>query len=109
MNRLLAMFAACLLAFPVHGAGNAERGKNKAAQKINNQACAECHGANGDTPKEKDQPILASQYADYIIKVDPKTLIPTYYRTPTANSGPRRGHFDDQDRLWFAENRGHRS
>jgi streptogramin lyase len=23
--------------------------------------------------------------------------------TPTKNSGPRRGQFDDQDRLWFAE------
>jgi cytochrome c553 len=68
MSRLLATVAACLLAFSVHGAGNAERGKNKAAQKINNQSCAECHGANGDTPKEKDQPILASQYADYINK-----------------------------------------
>src|SRR5256885_5312508 len=44
--------------------------------------------------------------ADFIIKVDAKTLIPTYYQTPTLNSGPRRGHFDNQDRLWFAENRG---
>jgi streptogramin lyase len=43
---------------------------------------------------------------DNIIKVDAKTLVPTYYPTPTPNSGPRRGHFDNQDRLWFAENRG---
>ena len=47
-----------------------------------------------------------SSNSEYIIKVDAKTLIPTYYKTPTPNSGPRRGHFDSQDRLWFAENRG---
>jgi cytochrome c553 len=68
MNRLLAMIAACLLALSAHGAGKAERGKEKAAQKINNQACADCHGATGDAPKEKDQPILAGQYPDYIAK-----------------------------------------
>jgi cytochrome c553 len=68
MNRFLATIAACLLAFSVHGAGKAERGKDKAVQKINNQACADCHGATGDTPKDKENPILASQYADYIVK-----------------------------------------
>ena len=68
MSRFLATLAACLLAFSVHGAGKAERGKDKAAQKVNNQACVDCHGATGDAPKEKDQPILAGQYADYIVK-----------------------------------------
>jgi hypothetical protein len=34
--------------------------------------------------------------SEYIIKVDAKTLVPTYYKTPTGNSGPRRGHFDSQ-------------
>jgi cytochrome c553 len=68
MSRLLATIAACLLAFSVYGAGNAVRGKEKAEKKINNQACADCHGATGDAPKEKDQPILAGQYADYIVK-----------------------------------------
>jgi len=28
------------------------------------------------------------------------------YKTPTANSGPRRGNTDSQNRLWFAEFRG---
>jgi virginiamycin B lyase len=32
----------------------------------------------------------------------------TPYPTPTPNSGPRRGHMDPQDRLWFAEYRGNR-
>ncbi len=30
----------------------------------------------------------------------------TRFATPTPNSGPRRGHVDSQDRLWFAEYRG---
>ena len=30
----------------------------------------------------------------------------TPFVTPTPNSGPRRGHMDPQDRLWFAEFRG---
>jgi len=39
----------------------------------------------------------------YIIKVDAKTKQVTPYSTPTPNAGPRRGHMDAQDRLWFAE------
>ena len=39
----------------------------------------------------------------YIIKVDAKTKQVTPYPTPTQNAGPRRGHMDAQDRLWFAE------
>ena len=42
----------------------------------------------------------------YIIKVDAKTRDVTPFPTPTPNSGPRRGHMDPQDRLWFAEFRG---
>jgi virginiamycin B lyase len=38
-----------------------------------------------------------------IIKVDAATGELTILPTPTKNSGPRRGQFDDQDRLWFAE------
>jgi streptogramin lyase len=39
----------------------------------------------------------------YVIKVDRTTKKVTPYPTPTPNSGPRRGHMDAQDRLWFAE------
>ena len=39
----------------------------------------------------------------FIIKVDAKTKAVTPYPTPTPNAGPRRGHMDAQDRLWFAE------
>lgn len=45
---------------------------------------------------------------EYITKVDAKTMEVTPYKTPTANSGPRRGHMDSQDRLWFAEYRGNK-
>jgi streptogramin lyase len=44
----------------------------------------------------------------YITRVDAKTMNVTPFPTPTPNSGPRRGHMDSQDRLWFAEFRGNR-
>jgi streptogramin lyase len=44
----------------------------------------------------------------YIIKVDARTKQVTPFATPTPDSGPRRGHMDGQDRLWFAEFRGNR-
>jgi streptogramin lyase len=40
---------------------------------------------------------------EQIAKVDAKTGAITAYKTPTANSRPRRGRVDAQDRLWFAE------
>jgi len=49
--------------------GNAEKGKAKAAQKMGNQqACAECHGADGGKPVAPENPILAGQYYDYVVK-----------------------------------------
>jgi streptogramin lyase len=67
---------------------------------------AKDHGSYGVAADSKNNFYGMELNADNIIKVDPKTLVPTYYQTPTLNSGPRRGHFDNQDRLWFAENRG---
>ena len=43
--------------------GDAESGKAKVAQ-----ACAACHGPDGNRPSAPDQPILAGQYADYLAK-----------------------------------------
>ena len=43
--------------------GNAEKGKAKAAQ-----VCAACHGADGAKPVAPENPILAGQYNDYIVK-----------------------------------------
>ena len=65
------------------------------------------HGSYGVAADSKNNFYGLEVNADFIIRVDAKNLIPTYYQTPTANSGPRRGHFDNQDRLWFAENRAH--
>ena len=45
---------------------------------------------------------------DFVTKVDAKTLVSTPFHTPTPNSGPRRGHMDSEDRLWFGEFRGNR-
>ena len=44
----------------------------------------------------------------YIIKMDAKTGNITPYATPTPDAGPRRGHMDAEDRLWFAEFRGNK-
>ena len=43
--------------------GNADAGKAKAAQ-----TCAACHGADGAKPSAPDQPILAGQHYDYLVK-----------------------------------------
>jgi streptogramin lyase len=44
--------------------------------------------------------------SEFVGKMDAKTGKLTYYQTPTPDSGPRRGHVDKQDRVWFGENRG---
>ena len=44
----------------------------------------------------------------YITRIDAKTMVSKPFATPTPNSGPRRGHMDPQDRLFFAEFRGNR-
>lgn len=57
---LIAILSAC---FSVQAAGNAERGKEKAAQ-----VCAACHGPQGNKPTDPSQPILAGQYYDYLVR-----------------------------------------
>jgi cytochrome c553 len=63
MKRVLFPLLILMLAGTVQAKGNAENGKAKAAQ-----VCAACHGADGAKPTAPDQPILAGQYADYLIK-----------------------------------------
>ena len=65
MKRIAMMLAAgCVLALPLssHARGNAENGKSKA------QACAACHGPEGNKPIGPDFPILAGQHVDYLQK-----------------------------------------
>ena len=63
MNRFLAVAAALALAGTAQAAGNAEAGKSKAAQ-----GCAACHGAEGNKPTAPENPILAGQHRDYLVK-----------------------------------------
>jgi cytochrome c553 len=44
-------------------AADIEKGKAKAAQ-----VCAACHGAEGSKPVAPENPILAGQYYDYLVK-----------------------------------------
>ncbi len=59
------LVVAVLLAVPAAAwaKGNADSGKSKAAQ-----VCAACHGAEGTKPSAPDQPILAGQHYDYLVR-----------------------------------------
>jgi cytochrome c553 len=65
MKTLASMFvlAAFFVSTAADAKGNAEKGKAKAAE-----ICAACHGADGAKPIAPDQPILAGQYPDYLVK-----------------------------------------
>lgn len=67
MNRVMkAAIAGVLVAGMMQAAfaaGNAQRGKVKAEQ-----ACAACHSADGSKPVAPDQPILAGQHYDYLVR-----------------------------------------
>ena len=62
MRTLLALLALAL-AGGVQAAGNAASGKAKAAE-----VCVACHGADGAKPSTPDQPILAGQHYDYLVR-----------------------------------------
>jgi len=63
MRTLLAILALAL-AGGVQAAGNAERGKAMVTPK----ACVTCHGPDGAKPSAPDQPILAGQHYDYLVR-----------------------------------------
>ena len=63
MTRILAIILGALLATSALAAGNAEKGKQKAAQ-----VCGACHGPDGNKPSALDQPVLAGQYYDYLVR-----------------------------------------
>src|SRR6266436_755206 len=52
-----------LTAGTAQASGDAESGKAKVAQ-----VCAACHGPDGNRPSAPDQPILAGQYYDYLVR-----------------------------------------
>jgi cytochrome c553 len=63
MTRLLFATLALVLAGTVHARGNADAGKQKASQ-----VCAACHGPSGAKPTAPENPILAGQHYDYLVK-----------------------------------------
>ncbi len=63
MSRWTVALLVVALASPALAGGNAEAGKQKAAQ-----VCAACHGPAGDQPTAPENPILAGQHYDYLVK-----------------------------------------
>ena len=63
MRGFLVLVLCLTLAGTVNAKGNAEKGKAKAAQ-----VCAACHGADGAKPTAPENPMLAGQYPDYLVK-----------------------------------------
>ena len=63
MTRVLFIVLAMAFAATAQAAGNAAAGKTKAAQ-----VCAACHGAEGNKPTAPENPILAGQHQDYLVK-----------------------------------------
>ncbi len=61
MNRFLILALACFGA-QAFAAGDADSGKLKS------QACAACHGPDGNSPTGPDFPRLAGQHYDYLLK-----------------------------------------
>jgi len=62
MKRVAFAFLAAMLAANAQ-AGDPAKGKEKAAQ-----VCAACHGPDGNKPSAPDQPVLAGQYEDYLVR-----------------------------------------
>jgi cytochrome c553 len=63
MMRALVMVLGALVAIGAQASGNADKGKQKASQ-----VCVACHGADGNKPSAPDQPVLAGQYYDYLVR-----------------------------------------
>jgi cytochrome c553 len=63
MNRVLVFALALAFAGAAQAGGSAAAGKTKAAQ-----VCAACHGADGNKPVAPENPILAGQHQDYLVK-----------------------------------------
>jgi cytochrome c553 len=61
--RLLLILLALAVAGAAQARGNAASGKAKAAQ-----VCAACHGPDGNKPSAADQPVLAGQHYDYLVR-----------------------------------------
>jgi virginiamycin B lyase len=56
-------------------------------------------------PDSRNNGYFLTMGAEEVGRIDAKTGQMQIFKTPTKGSGPRRGMMDDQDRLWFGENR----
>jgi virginiamycin B lyase len=56
-------------------------------------------------PDSKNNGYFLTMGAEEVGRIDATTGQMEIFKTPTKNSGPRRGMMDSQDRLWFGENR----
>ncbi len=63
MRTLLIAAAALALGGNAYAGGNAANGK-----AISEKVCAACHGVDGAKPLAPENPVLAGQYSDYIVK-----------------------------------------
>jgi cytochrome c553 len=63
MKRWIVLACALAVAGGAQARGNPEAGKKKAEA-----VCAACHGADGAKPTAPENPILAGQYYDYLVK-----------------------------------------
>ena len=63
MNKIAVGMLMALAVGAAHAKGNAVQGQAKAKE-----VCAACHGADGAKPIAPDQPILAGQYPDYLVR-----------------------------------------
>jgi cytochrome c553 len=69
MTRIVFALLALALAGSVQARGNAANGKELAkAEGKASKGCAACHGEQGTKPSLPDQPVLAGQHYDYLVR-----------------------------------------
>jgi cytochrome c553 len=61
--KLALLLLGVALAANAYAGGDPAKGQQKAAQ-----VCAACHGPDGNKPSAPDQPVLAGQYQDYLVR-----------------------------------------
>ncbi len=68
----------------------------------------ENHNIYDVIPDAQNNAYFTDIAAEYVGRVDAKTMKVTLFKMPKKPSGPRRGMMDAQDRIWFGEFRGNR-
>jgi cytochrome c553 len=64
MNRIALGFSLMVALTAAHAGGNTKAGQELAKSK----ACVTCHGEQGNKPSAPDQPVLAGQHQDYLVR-----------------------------------------